>query len=139
LPKAWSEAVSANFMTNSLLSRSFSPTVLLYAFVVITQIGLGVYVVTEGDAPSGFTLASKLGFLWIVGWWMRYDSRRRGIGWVYDMGLFLYVLWPLVMAYYLVKSRGVRGLLVVLGFLVTYVGAYMFGALAAVVFIVGIQ
>jgi polyferredoxin len=122
--------VDDNFTTNSSLSRIFSPTALLYAFVVITQIGVGIYVVTDGDAPPSFTFAGRLGFVWIVGWWLRRDSQRRGFTWVYDMGMFLYVLWPFIMSYYLIKTRAIRGLLIVLGFVVAYVGAYLFAALA---------
>jgi hypothetical protein len=126
-------------MSNSLLSRIFSPTVLLYAFVVITQIGHGVYVVTEGEAPASFTLAGTLGTVWIVGWWLRRDSQQRGIPWLYDMGMFLYILWPFIMPYYLLKSRGTRGLLVVLGYVVAWLGGYFAGVFGAVVFVVGIQ
>ena len=126
-------------MTNSLFSRIVSPTVLLYVYVVITQIGHGVYVVTEGGPPASFTLANTLGLVWIIGWWMRRDSQRRGIAWIYDMGMFLYVLWPFIMPYYLLKSRGARGLLVVLGFVVAYVGGYLAGGLTAALFVPGIQ
>jgi hypothetical protein len=126
-------------MTNSLLSRIFSPAVLLYVFVVITQIGHGVYVMTEGGAPPSFTLANTLGIVWLIGWWMRRDSQRRGFTWVYDMGMFLYILWPFIMPYYLLKTRGARGLLVVLGFVVAYVGGYLVGGLTASLFVPGIQ
>jgi hypothetical protein len=126
-------------MSNSLLSRIFSPTVLLYAFVVITQIGRGIYIVIEGDSPAFLTFATALGFVWIVGWWMRRDSRRQGIAWVYDMGMFLYILWPFIMPYYLLKSRGVRGLLVILGFAVAYIGGLLVGGLSASLFVVSLE
>lgn len=126
-------------MTNSLLSRTFSPAVLLYVFVVITQMGHGVYVVTEGGAPPSFTFANTLGIVWLIGWWMRRDSQRRGFAWVYDMGMFLYILWPFIMPYYLLKTRGARGLLVVLGFVVAYVGGYLVGGLTAALFVPAIQ
>ena len=126
-------------MTDSLLSRIFSPTVLLYAFVVITQIGRGIYIPFEGDAPASLPLVTALGFVWIVGWWMRRDSRQRGISWVYDMGMFLYILWPIIMPYYLLKSRGVRGLLIILGFAVAYIGGLLVGALIASPFVVSLE
>jgi len=126
-------------MTNSALSRIFSPAVLLYVFVVITQIGHGVYVVTEGGAPASFTLANTLGIVWLIGWWLRRDSQRRDFAGVYDMGLFLYILWPFIMPYYLLKTRGARGLLVVLGFIAAYVGGYLVGGLTAALFVPGIE
>jgi hypothetical protein len=95
--------------------------------------------VTESDAPAAFTFASTLGTVWIVGWWMRRDSQRQGIAWLYDMGMFLYILWPFIMPYYLLKSRGARGLLVVLGYVVAWIGGYFVGVLTATVFVVGIE
>ena len=118
-------------MGNLLLSRIVSPTGLLYAFAVTSEIGDGFYVVTEGEPPRAFTVASGIGLLWILGWWLRRDSRLRGIPWIYDMGMFLYMLWPFIMPYYLLKSRGARGLLGILGFAAAYIGALIVGATVA--------
>ena len=125
-------------MNNSLLSRIVSPTVLLYAFVITSQIGRGIYEVTEGGPPAGFTFVSALGFIWLVGWWLRRDSRLRSISSVYDLGLFLYFLWPFIMPYYLLKTRGARGLLVVLGFAVAYIGGLLVGVTIAALLTPGI-
>ena len=116
-------------MSNSFLSRIFSPTVLLYAFLVITEIGNGAYLASGEDPPPAFTIIRALGFLWIIGWWLRRDSRSRGIAWVYDMGMFLNIAWPFIMPYYLIKSRGPRGLLVILGFAGAFIGALVVGVI----------
>src|SRR5882762_7456991 len=100
----------------TVLSRILSPAPLLYSFVVITQFAHGVYLGAQLEPLGAFTLLYWLIFLWVVGWWMRTDSRKRGGASVYDMGFFLYIAWPLVMSYYLVKTRRARGLLVILGF-----------------------
>ena len=112
---------------SSLLSRLTSPKALLYIFVVLTQLATGSYLASGLEPPGFFTFAYGLAFLWIVGWWLRTDSRERGIGWVFDMGLFLYIAWPLVIPYYLFKSRGAKGLLVILVFVGAYVGAGLAG------------
>ena len=125
-------------MSNSLLSRIFSPTVLLYAFVVISQVGHGIYLVNEGRAPAVITFFSALGLVWLVGWWLRRDSRPRNLTSVYDLGMFRYILWPLIMPYYLLKTRGARGLLVVLGFVVAYVGGFIVGVTIATLLTPGI-
>ena len=114
------------------LSRTLSPTVLLYSFVVITQFAYGLYVGQQLEAPAGYTLLHWAAQLWIVGWWLRTDSRKRGVVWVYDLGFFLCIAWPLVMPYYLVKTRGARGLLVILGFIGAYVGAAILGIILSV-------
>jgi len=114
------------------LSRIASPTLLLYAFVVTTQVGFGIYYERQIEPPPAFTLIYAMALLWIVGWWWRTDSRKRGIPWVYDMGFFLNIAWPFVMPYYLLKSRGAKGLLVILGFASVYVGAVIVGIIIAV-------
>jgi hypothetical protein len=47
--------------------------------------------------------------------------------WIYDIGFFLYLAWPIVMPYYLLKSRGAKGILAVLAFIGVYVGATVLG------------
>ena len=116
----------------TVLPRTLSPTVLLYSFVVITQFGYGLYVGQQFEVPPGYALLHWAAQLWIIGWWLRTDSRKRGVMWVYDLGLFLSIAWPILMPYYLVKSRGAKGLLVVLGFIGAYVGATIVGAILSV-------
>lgn len=67
-----------------------------------------------------------------MGWWLLRDSRKRGVAWVYDTGFFLSIAWPVVMPYYLLKSRGLKGLLVVLGFVGAYLGAQLVGVVLRV-------
>src|SRR5438132_8113875 len=109
------------------LSRILSPTIFLYSFIVISQFGSGLYYGRQIQPPPALSVLYPLAFLWIVGWWWRTDSRKRGIQWVYDMGFFLNLAWPVIMPYYLLKSRGAKGLLVILGFVSAYVGATLVG------------
>ena len=99
----------------------------LYLFLIITQFVTGVYLASGREQPPLFVLLYFFAFLWIIGWWLKDDSRRRGISWVYDSGFFLYVAWALVMPYYLLKTRGARGILVVLAFIGVYIGAAVLG------------
>ena len=113
-------------MSSSSLSRIISPTVLLYTFFAVSQVGRGAYLAT-GDEPAAFNLVNAFGFVWILGWWLLRDSRKRGIALIYDIGLYLYLAWPIVMTYHLLKSRGAKGLLVIVGFVCVYVGALIAG------------
>jgi hypothetical protein len=110
-----------------LLKQLTSPTGLLYLFLVLTQIAAGAYGASHAEPPATFTLIYIFGFFWIIGWWLRVDSRGRGLSWVFDMGLFLYVAWPFILPYYVVKTRGTKGLLVILSFVAVYVGASIAG------------
>jgi hypothetical protein len=109
-----------------------SPATLLFVFVVITQFAYGAYLGARLPFSEGISLIYFIGMLWAIGWWLRTDSRRRGVLSVYDLGFFLYLAWPIVMPYYLVKTRGAKGLLVILGFVVAYVGAALLGLLLSV-------
>jgi hypothetical protein len=116
----------------TVLSRMFSPAPLLYGFVVITQFAYGAYLGAQLEFPGVVTFLFAIGLLWAVGWWLRTDSRRRGVLSVYDLGFFLYLAWPIVMPYYLIKTRGAKGLLVMLAFVVAYVGAALIGMVLSV-------
>jgi hypothetical protein len=124
----------------TVLSRILSPAPLLYLFVVITQFAYGAYLGlqfeflgAQFEFPAAATLLFTVGLLWAVGWWLRTDRRRRGVLSVYDLGFFLYLAWPIVMPYYLIKTRGAKGLLVMLGFVAAYVGATIIGIILSVV------
>jgi hypothetical protein len=116
------------------LSRIASPTVLLYAVVLVSQFADGFYLARQIDPPAIFTIVSWLGLLWLMGWWLRADSRKRSVSSVYDVGLFLYVAWPIVMPYYLVKTRGAKGLLIILGFICASFGAAILGVVLSMLF-----
>ncbi len=112
---------------NKLLPKLFSPVALLYTYLILTSMALGSYRARGVEAPDAFAVILPLGYLWIVGWWLLTDSRERGVAWPWDLGLFLHIAWPFIMPYYLLKTRGLRGLLVVLIFVGVYTGALLFG------------
>jgi hypothetical protein len=118
-----------------ILSRVTSPTALLYLFVAVTQLSSGFYLSLGGEPPPAYLLLYSVGFLWIMGWWLQQDSRKRSVAWVLDMGLFLYIAWPIILPYYLVKTRGLRGLLYVLAFAGIYVGAFVIGVVVCTLLI----
>ncbi|MDX6611288.1 MAG: hypothetical protein QOD75_474 [Blastocatellia bacterium] len=103
-----------------------APGLLLYIFVLVTMIGQGAYL-ASGEQPPGFPMAQTIGLLWILGWWLMRDSRRRGVTMVHDIGLFLYLAWPIVLTYYLLKTRGAKGLLFIAGFVCAYIGGLVLG------------
>lgn len=114
----------------NLLPKLLSPAALLYIYLVFMQVAYGVYIAADFEPPPAFTLTYSAGFLWIVGWWLLTDSRKRGIAGVYDLGLFLSIAWPFIMPYYLLKTRGAKGLLVILAFVGTYIVASAVGVIA---------
>ncbi|HEY0431950.1 MAG TPA: hypothetical protein VGC61_09020 [Pyrinomonadaceae bacterium] len=116
-------------MTN-LLSKLLSPAALLYFYLILMSVAHGVYAAAQAEPPPLFTAVNYVGHLWIIGWWLLTDSRKHGIAWVYDLGLFLSIAWPFIMPYYLLKTRGAKGLLVILAFVGTYIVASAVGVIA---------
>ena len=112
---------------SNLLSRLVSPTALLYVYVTLMQIAHGIYFAGRIDEPAALSLVYSVGLLWIMGWWLLKDSRKRGIAWVYDIGFFLSIAWPFIMPYYLLKTRGAKGLLLILAFVGTYIATPLIG------------
>ena len=114
-------------MMSNFLPRLVSPTTLLYVYVAVTQFAHGIYLASQIEPPPTFTLIDFVGLLWLVGWWLLIDSRKRGVAWVYDIGFFLSIAWPFIMLYYLLKTRGAKGLLLILAFVSIYIGAGLVG------------
>lgn len=120
------ESLSLHTMQN-FLSRLASPTALLYIYLIFTQIAYGIYLARGIDPPPAFTLIFAAGLLWIVGWWLLKDSRKRDIPWIYDLGFFLTLAWPFVIPYYLLQTRRAKGLLLILAVLGTCIAAQLVG------------
>ena len=117
-----------------VFSQIFSPTILLYSFLIITQIIDGIYLPSRIRPLPAFTFLRALMFLWIIGWWLQRDSRKRNVKWILDMGMFLYIAWPIIMPYYLFKTRGIKGFLPVILFIGIYLGATLIGVMIYVTF-----
>lgn len=109
------------------LSFITSPAGSLYLFLLVTHSIDGLYLARGVDAPGVYHLLSFLALVWLMGWWLQQDSRKHEFKWVYDMGFFLYVAWPIILPYYLFKTRGLKALLTILIFLAVYFGTYIIG------------
>ena len=89
--------------------------VLLVALTAVYAIGQW-YCWAGGFGPSGTT-----GLLWrtefdlVLVWWVYADRRRRGFGGPFEFEAFVFFAWPIVVPYYLVRTRSLRGLLVAAG------------------------
>src|SRR5262249_2562143 len=111
----------------AISAKLTSVTAFLFVFLIITKFLTGVYLASGREPPPTFAAIYVLGFLWIIGWWLRDDSEKRKVSWVYDMGFFLYIAWPFILPYYRLKSSSVKGLLAVLIFIGVYIGATVLG------------
>jgi hypothetical protein len=57
----------------------------------------------------------------ILTWWVQADRRDRDFSVPYEFDAFVFLAWPVVVPYYLYRSRGRRGLLLGVGIWGLYV------------------
>jgi len=66
--------------------------------------------------------------------WAYYDADREGFDKPFDFGLFIYVFWPVAFPWYLIKTRGADGALMLIGFISLWFGPWLAGLVAYVYF-----
>jgi hypothetical protein len=112
----------------SFSAETALPAAFVYAFLLATGAARGAFYARNVE-PSGALVLLYVGLLTAVGYWLSKDSKRHGVSWVWDMGFFLYIAWPLIMPYYLLKTRRAKAFLIGLAALGTYVVGYVVAAL----------
>jgi hypothetical protein len=118
---------------------SSKPLSFLISFTAIYSIGLAI--------PAAYAVIPVLDraqFLWtpifvlIVIWWMNTDRYLRGLGVPYEFEAFAFFASPIVVPYYLYRTRGApRGLLLVLSIAGLYWLPYLISSLVYTVRIIG--
>jgi hypothetical protein len=97
--------------------------VLLFLCALSLQVALlQAITYSLGYELGGYALA-----LWgtlfplLLAWWVAEDSRgRRGIYRPFEFGWLVYLILPIYLPYYLYRTRGAAGALVLLGFIVLF-------------------
>lgn len=69
-------------------------------------------------------------YIILVGSWVLRDTRASEVEKPFDFGLFLYLLLPVALLYYLVSSRGGEGVITYIGFAALYFMPEFFGLVA---------
>jgi hypothetical protein len=111
------------------------PAVLFYVLVAFDSTVSGFYVFHRGAIPEAFGLLYKMGVLWVVIWWLKEDSRKRGVKLVYCLGLLVYVGFLIILPYHLFKTRGAGGMLIILSYVAVVVAGHILGAMLYALFI----
>ncbi len=80
-----------------------------------------------GSSPSteGIWL---LVFLFSTVVWADRDRKNNDFSGVFDFGAYMYFAWPVALPYYLIRTRGLKGLVIYLGFWGLYLVPYIAGA-----------
>lgn len=112
----------------SKLSFVMRPLICLCLFLLFTQIANNFYAAHGVEPSSGFGMFYTLGLLWLGVWWLKNDNKQYKIGLVYDLGLFLYLAWFIVVPYYLFRTRGLKAFITLFSFIGIYLVTYLIGA-----------
>lgn len=73
----------------------------------------------EVESPDRLYTIWTILFAVLIALWS--DKDRVGRDWPFEYGFFVYLFWPVVLPYYLFKTRGVDGLVMFFGFSTLYV------------------
>jgi hypothetical protein len=98
------------------------------------SVGLSIYAAFLGisDIPvsDGLGAAWLIGFALLVAFWAREDAAVKKVHRTLDFSFYFLLVWPLALPYYLIKTRGVEGVVYFLGFAVLYFAPFVVGMLA---------
>lgn len=126
-------AVPVKWGPGMRISSWLAPTVALAAMFAIGNVGWAVAAAYSLPLRPGFLFLYFLGVQWAIAWWVVVDSRRHGLGTSIDHGWFVFFAWPVALPYHLIKTRRIRGCLVLAGMIALFVASYL---LAVVVFLI---
>ena len=112
-----------------LSHRISPPTIVLFAYTFFAQFISVLYADRHIELSIYLDLLGRVAFLWIIWWWLKEDSRKTGVTWPLDLGMFLAIAWIFVLPYHLIKTRGSRGLLGIIYFVGVWLAAWIVGAI----------
>ncbi len=88
------------------ITKLTTPAAAIFVYTFALQFIDNLYALQGIESPAVWGVLSRIVFVWLIWLWLRDDSRKRGIGWVLDLGMFLYLAWMVVLPYHLFKTRG---------------------------------
>lgn len=96
----------------------------LAVVMVVTHVASGLYAAGGVEVPKDIGLLSYfLLSVVLYSWFMGFAAEHR-LSIPFEMGLFLYVAWWAIVAFYLVRERRARGLWPVVAFIALYIASY---------------
>lgn len=109
------------------------PTLIIVTLLVMTIAMSYIEFLMNVD---GDTLSQNIWGLWgflnvvLVGTWVLYDNKSGNFEKPFDFGFFLYLFLPVLLLYYLIRTRGHEGVVTYLGFIAVYIAPEFLGLFA---------
>ena len=76
---------------------------------IVCSAAAALYAAVQAEPSPIVSLTSSFGPLFAVMLWLQKDARRTGVGAVQDWGYFLSLAWPIVIPWYVFRTRGRSG------------------------------
>jgi len=120
-----------------VFQNSFTkPAIIFFSLLFGSQFVAILYSSYEIELPPLYSLLEKIAFLWVVCSWVDTEMKQTGRRWSLDVGLFLSFAWLVLIPIYLVKTRGMRGLIGIAAFIATIIAAWIAAAFVITLFLV---
>mgnify|MGYP000099465131 CR=1 FL=1 len=98
-------------------SKYLAVTIIAICLVFSTQqFYMGLH---ETESPDSLYNFWAVIFTVLIAWWC--DKDREGKSWPFEFGYFVFIFWPVILPFYLFKTRGVDGLVMFAGFCAMYI------------------
>ena len=101
-----------------------APTVGLGVMFLIGNIGWAVAAAYSLSLRPAFLMLYFFGVPWALAWWVLANCRTRRVPTSIDHGWFVFSTWPIAVPYHLLRTRGGRGCLVMIGMVGMFVLSY---------------
>jgi len=102
--------------------------VLIIGFLAVVGVERGAFLARHVDVPGPSAVFQYLVLFCLIGYWLKVDSRETGHRLSSDSGFLLFLAWPVIVPYHLVKTRGLkRSLGILFLILLVYLGGSVAG------------
>ncbi|PCJ28212.1 MAG: hypothetical protein COA96_01510 [SAR86 cluster bacterium] len=111
--------------------KNSKSALLLLIFLSLCMGVLEVLLNLQEEVLSGSTQALwSFTFVLLTILWAYYDAKKADIETPFDFGFILYIFWPVVLPWYLYRTRGIEGILMFFGLISLWVGPWLAGVVA---------
>ena len=69
-------------------------------------------------------------FILLSIFWAYYDAKESNFDGPFEFGFLVYIFWPVALPWYLVTTRGLEGVFVLLGLIALWIGPWLSGVVA---------
>ena len=108
-----------------------------YALILLSTLKLTVEItlnLNHQEVSTTTDNAWNLIFLFGTIFWAYHDQNRKEFKKPFDFGFLMYIFWPVAFPWYLIRTRGVDGLIMYIGFLGVWLGPWLGGLVAYIYF-----